>query len=148
MQIPACLSMNESLTLKNLIKTRYFCYSKNTNKKMYTNVKIRIYPACIYLLKINNENSRTRCVIWKRHQNDLIDIRTLRNINIPLASLYLFLVFHSWISGSAAGWVNQQKLKYRQVKNMKHTRADANYPVLTKQVKLPHKKKPVLNLKL
>ena len=140
--------MNESLTLKNLIKTRYFCYSKNTNKKMYTNVKIRIYPACIYLLKINNENSRTRCVIWKRHQNDLIDIRTLRNINIPLASLYLFLVFHSWISGSAAGWVNQQKLKYRQVKNMKHTRADANYPVLTKQVKLTHKKKPVLNLKL
>ena len=30
---------------------------------------------------------------------------------------------------------------------MKHTRADAKYPVLTKQVKLPHKKKPVLNLK-
>ena len=29
---------------------------------------------------------------------------------------------------------------------MKHTRTDANYPILTKQVKLQHKNKPVLNL--
>ena len=30
---------------------------------MYTNAKIRIHPAGIYLLKVNNENSRTKCVI-------------------------------------------------------------------------------------
>ena len=29
---------------------------------------------------------------------------------------------------------------------MKHTRTDANYPILTKQVKLLHKNKPVFNL--
>ena len=29
---------------------------------------------------------------------------------------------------------------------MKHTRTDANYPILTKQVKLQHKNKPVFNL--
>ena len=30
---------------------------------------------------------------------------------------------------------------------MKQTRADADFPILTKQVKLQHEKKPVLNLK-
>ena len=30
---------------------------------------------------------------------------------------------------------------------MKHARADANYPVLAKRVKLWHEKKPVSNLK-
>ena len=30
---------------------------------------------------------------------------------------------------------------------MKHTRNDANYPILTKRVKLQHEKKPVSNLK-
>ena len=135
------------MTLKNSMKTRYFCYSKITNKKMYTKAKIRIYPAGIYLLKVKNENSRIRCVIWKRQRNDLIDMRTLRNTDVPLVSLYLFLVFHSWNSGSGDGWVNQQKLKYRQVKIMKDTRADTNYPVLIKRVKLQHKKKPVLNLR-
>ena len=30
---------------------------------MYTNAKIRIHPAVIYLIKVSNENSRTRCVI-------------------------------------------------------------------------------------
>ena len=29
---------------------------------------------------------------------------------------------------------------------MKHARADANYAILTKQVKLSHEKKPALNL--
>ena len=33
---------------------------------MGINAKIRIYPACIYLLKVNNENSRTRCVICSK----------------------------------------------------------------------------------
>ena len=73
---------------------------------MYTNAKIRIYPVGTYLLKVKNENSRTRCVICsnstkkKRHQND-IDMKTLRNIDIAVMSLlltlkrFLFLVFHS-----------------------------------------------------
>ena len=30
---------------------------------------------------------------------------------------------------------------------MKHARADVNYPILTKRVKLQHEKKPVSNLK-
>ena len=30
---------------------------------MYTNAKIRIHPAAIYLLKVSYENSRTRCGI-------------------------------------------------------------------------------------
>ena len=33
-------------------------------KQMYTNAKIRTYPVGIYLLKVNNENSRTSCVIY------------------------------------------------------------------------------------
>ena len=74
-------------------------------------------------------------------------MRTSRNIDVPLVSLYLFLVFHSGILGSVVGLVNQQRLKYRQVEIMKHTRTDANFPVFTKPVKLQHKKKPVLNLK-
>ena len=48
---------------KNPIRTRYFCFNKNANKIMYTNAKIRIHPVGIYLLKANNENSRTKCVI-------------------------------------------------------------------------------------
>ena len=30
---------------------------------MYTNAKFRTHPPVIYLLKVSNENSRTRCVI-------------------------------------------------------------------------------------
>ena len=33
---------------------------------MYTNAKIRMYPVGIYLLEVNNENSRTRCVICSK----------------------------------------------------------------------------------
>ena len=47
----------------------------------------------IYLLKVKNENSRARCVICskltKRGQNDLIDMKTLRNIDVALAYLML-----------------------------------------------------------
>ena len=61
---------------------------------MYTKAKIRIYPADNHLLKVNNENSRTRCVICseltkKRHQNNLIDMKKLRNTGIALLSLLL-----------------------------------------------------------
>ena len=37
-----------------------------TQNKMGTNAKIKIYPAGIYLLKVNNENGRTRCVICSK----------------------------------------------------------------------------------
>ena len=61
---------------------------------MYTNAKIRINPVGIYQLKVN-ENYRTRCVICsklkKRHQNDLIDLKTLTNIDATLVSLLLTL---------------------------------------------------------
>ena len=61
---------------------------------MYTSAKIRMYPVGIYLLKVNNENFRTRCVIsskLKEHRNDLIDLKALRNINVTLVSLLLTL---------------------------------------------------------
>ena len=114
-------------------------------KYMYTNSKIRISPVGIYLRKVINENST--CVIWcvicskltkKRHQNDFIDMKTLKNIEIALVSLlltlkrfhnfsqYLFLEFREVI---VAGWVSQQRSKYRQVKIMKHARTDANYDI-------------------
>ena len=69
---------------------------------MYTNAKIRIYPVGTYLLKVNNENSRTRCVICskltKKDTGTTSLTRTLRNIDVALVSQYLFLVFHTWIS--------------------------------------------------
>ena len=60
---------------------------------MYTSAKIRMYPVGIYLLKVNNENFRTRCVIsskLKEHRNDLIDLKALKN-NVTLVSLLLTL---------------------------------------------------------
>ena len=60
------------------------------------------------------------------------DVSTANFEKIP----HLFLVFHSWIWGSFAGWVYKQKSKCRQVKIMKHERTDANYAILTKRVKL------------
>ena len=124
---------------------------------MYTNAKIRIYPVGTYLLKVKNENSRTRCVICsnstkKKHRND-IDMKTLRNIDIAVVSLlltlkrFLFLVFHlEFREVSVTGWVYQHRSRYRQVKIMKHARTNANYAILTKRVILQHEKKPVSNL--
>ena len=43
--------------------------------------------------------------------------------------------------------VYQQRLKYRQVKIMKHVSKGTNYAILTKQVKVQHEKQPVSNLK-
>ena len=70
--------------------------------------KIRIYPAGIYLLKVNNDNSRTRCVICSKLTKkalDLTDMKTLGNIGAALVSLlltvnfekipHIFLVFYS-----------------------------------------------------
>ena len=135
----------------HLNMTGFMDLSLTTN--MYTNAKIRIYPVGIYLLKVNNENSRTRCVIcskltketpepphWyediKKHWHHS-GLSTVNFEKIP----FLFLVFHSWISGSIAGWVYQQRSKYRQVKIMKHARTDANYAILTKHVKLYNMKR-------
>ena len=60
---------------------------------------------------------------------------------------HLFLVFHCWIWESVAGWVYQQRSKYRQVKITKHASKGTNYVILTKRVKEQHEKKPVSNLK-
>ena len=49
---------------------------------MYANTKIRTYPVGIYLLKANNENCRTSCVICskqtRKHRNNFIDMKTLK----------------------------------------------------------------------
>ena len=73
--------------LKNLIRTQDFYYSvKMLIKYIYTNAKIRIYHVGIYLLKVNNENSRTSCVICSKltnkHQNDIIDIKKLQSCKL------------------------------------------------------------------
>ena len=83
----------------HLNMTGFMDQSLTTN--MYTNAKIKIYPVGIYLLKVSNENSITRCVICskfkKRHQNDLIDLKTLRNLEAILVSLLLTLKrFHKF----------------------------------------------------
>ena len=46
-----------------------------------------------------------------------------------------------------AGCVYQLKSKYRQGKIMKHASTGTNYEILTKRVKVKHKKKFVSNLK-
>ena len=120
--------------------------------------KSEIYPVGIYLLKVNNESSRTRCVIRSKlikkssqqpHWNEDIKKHWCRSgasiVNFEKIS-HPFLVFHSWFLKSFAGWVCQQRSKYRQVKIMKHARTDGNYAILTKCVKLQHKKKPIFNL--
>ena len=127
---------------------------------MYTNVKIRIHPVNIYLLKVNNKNSRTRCVIYSKltkktpegpHWHEDIN----KNWHHSIVSVvnfekipHLFLVFHSWILGSVAGWVYQQRSKYREVEIMKHAMTDTNYAtkLITKHVKLQQEKKPVSSL--
>ena len=70
---------------------------------------------------------------------------TLRNTDVALVP-HLFLVFYSWILGTVAGWLHQQRSKYTKVKIMKHPRRDANYAILTKLAKLQDVKKPVSNL--
>ena len=69
---------------------------------MLTNAKIRIYPVGIFLLKVNNKNFKARCVSCSkltkiRHQSNLTDIGTLRNVNIALVSSLLTLKrFHTF----------------------------------------------------
>ena len=58
---------------------------------MYANTKIGMYPVGIYLLKVINENSSTRCV-----KNDLIGLKTLRNIDVALVSLLILKRFHTF----------------------------------------------------
>ena len=113
----------------------------------------------IYLPKVNNENSGTRCVICskltkKNHTGTTSLTWRHEEILTSLLCLYCwlwkdstpFLSIHSWISRIVAGWVYQQRSKYRQVKIMKHETTDANYAILTKRVKLQHEKKPLLNI--
>ena len=69
-------------------------------KLMYTSVKIRIYPAGIHLLKVNNGNSRTKNVICSdliKRDTRVTSLKTLRNIDIALVSLLLtFKRFHTF----------------------------------------------------
>ena len=60
---------------------------------MYTNLKFRIHPPVIYLLKVSNGKSRTRYVICpkltnRRHRNDLTSCRS----DVSIVSI-LFLNF-------------------------------------------------------
>ena len=95
------------------------------------------------MFKVNKKDTGTISLTWdiKKHWRSS-GVSTINFEKIP----HLFLVFHSWISGSVSGWVYQHRSKYREVKTVKSARTDANYAILTKQVKLQHEQKPVLNL--
>ena len=43
--------------------------NKFAQNERVTNAKFRIYPVGIYLLKVNNENSKKRCVIYSKLTN-------------------------------------------------------------------------------
>ena len=84
------------------------------------------------------------------HQKNLIDMETLRNIDVPLVSslltwkkFYLFLVFYCWIWESVSSCTCQERSKFWQVKIMKHASTGTNYVIFTKQVKVQHEKKNV-----
>ena len=77
----------------------------------------------------------------KNKQNDLVHIGTLRNIDVaphlhiktsPYQDSTSFLSILLLHLGRVVGWVYQHRLKYRQVKIMKHARTGANYVMLTK----------------
>ena len=75
------------------LKSRCFYNRENAKKKRQTNAKVRIYPAGIYLFKVNNKNLRTRCVncsklTKKRHLSNLINIEKIY-IDIDMVSLLL-----------------------------------------------------------
>ena len=101
---------------------------------MQTNAQIRIYSSGIYLFKASNINSRTRCEICSKltktskrpHWHENIkkhwwrsDVFIVNFEQIP----HLFLVFHSWIWESVAGWVYRRRSKGRHVNITKHARA-------------------------
>ena len=102
---------------------------------MQTNAQIRIYQVGIYLFKASDINSRAKCEICpkltktskRRHWHENIqkhrwrsDVFIVNFEQIP----YLFLVFHSWIWESVAGWVYHRQSKSREVNIVKHARAD------------------------
>ena len=81
---------------KNLM---FLLQCKNANKIMYINPKIKTYPVVIYLLKFNNENSITSCVICskltkKKHRDDLIDMKTLK---VQSCKLYYNQYNNDWL---------------------------------------------------
>ena len=88
----------------------------------------------------------TKQVKLQHEKKSASNLKCMQSVGFEKIPL-LFLVFHSWISGSDASWVYLQISKYIQVKIMKHLRSHVNYTILTKQVKLQNEKKSALNLK-
>ena len=87
------------MMVKNSIKTRYFSYSKNANKinvhkRKNHNISSGYLPAQRQC-KLQNKVCDQFKVNKKKHRDELIDMRTLRNIDLALVSLYLFLEFDS-----------------------------------------------------
>ena len=90
----------------------------------------------------------------KRHQSDLTDIGTLRNVDVALVSSRFTLKrFHTFsqpltVDFGVSCWLGLPKeIKVQTNKITKHARTSANHIILTKQVKLQLEKILVSNLK-
>ena len=105
------------------------------------------------LQKLQNKVCNLFRVNRKRHWNNLIDMKTLRNIDVALLSLLLTLKrFHSFLQYFILEFEKcchlglPAEIKVQTSKNYEKRKPDASYGILTKRVKQQHKKKPVSNL--
>ena len=80
---------------------------------MYTNAKMRIYPVGIYLLKVNNENSRTRFIICSK----LTKKETHNALQLPVFFYFLFfLVFLPALSRKSGN--SEQKIILQAIEQL------------------------------
>ena len=93
------------------------------------------------LFKVNKE----------RHQSDLTDIGTLRNVDVALVSSLVTLKrFHTFTQHVTVEFGECWRLGLPteiRVKITKHVRTGTNHIILTKRIKLQLEKKLALNLK-
>ena len=83
------------MTLKNPIWTQHFCYSKNANKIIHKCKNQNILSG-YYLLKVNNENSRTRCEICPKLT--LLNMKTLKTLKLLCCLLWTLKNYTPFLS--------------------------------------------------
>ena len=76
-EVPFFLKLFKTLIFFNVCKTTFFIILKISSKLLFT---FHTIPAGIYLLKVNNRNTRTRCEICSK--------LTIKTPERPLASFW------------------------------------------------------------